>query len=115
MEDENGWQEFEDEQTNHHIYGSTCYRPIPSIGGNAAGADDYIIGAIQFQETISQPKVVKLIRSIYPEGLIMVEPLTSIKQIARTIRTIKEYKFYNQEYCCNPLDPSVVHCLELMN
>lgn len=49
-----------------------------------------IIGCFHFQKPMSQPKVMSTLRSLFVEGSIQVEPLTSIKQISRTIRSIKE-------------------------
>lgn len=50
----------------------------------------FILGCCHFQNPVSQPKFTDVIRLLFTEGSIQVEPLTSIKQISRAIRSVKE-------------------------
>lgn len=64
-------------QTVHHTWG---HQTSPSN----------MMGVIHFESPHSQSKVVNMLRALYPQGTIQVEPLTSIKQVSRSLRTVKE-------------------------
>lgn len=50
----------------------------------------YVLGVLNLSRALSQPRIQEMLRLLYPEGRIQVEPLTSIKEISRSIRLVKE-------------------------
>ena len=77
---------FIDEEDDNDAMETFCDGILHHVRGESMC---HACGVIQFRQPLSQPRVINAIRNLFPDGEILVELLTSAKQISRAIRRVK--------------------------
>lgn len=68
------------------VYHSWGYQDVPTN----------FLGTLHFAGRLSRSEVISVLRSLYPTGRIQTDPLTSIKQISRSLRSVKELTHHHE-------------------
>ena len=86
-EDAEGWLVLDKQNVNRHLYGSSrfLWHLTPP---------DFTLGVIQFRQPLSQPRVIKVLRNIFPRAILMVDMLKE-EDLEKHIKAIKDLKHWN--------------------
>jgi len=84
-----GWLVLDKHGPTRHLYGSSrfLWHPTPP---------DFTLGVLQFREPLSQPRVIKAVRNIFPRAVLMVDMLKE-EELDRHIKVIKDLKCWNDD------------------
>jgi len=88
-EDAEGWLALDKQNPTRHLCDSSrfLWHPMPP---------DFTLGIIQFREPLSQPRVIKAVRNIFPRAVLMADMLKE-EDLDRHIKATKDLKHWNDD------------------